>query len=417
MASQGAVAVAPADHAGDDVVELQRDDDADDGDPRRQGREGDGGGPAQRGELQLDAEPQQQGVRHRGVLGDVAVHPVLDEVEVEGGEAAGQEQAEAHPRVGLLLEVDHPAVQDHPLLAHAEVGGRGYGHAAGRAGVLQVLDVAPGPPHVHVDEEVRQHGPNSQRGNDEVHRDELPEDRKHPPQERDGADGGPQLQDPQIHPGNHVDDLAHAERVALRLRPARLDGPQEGVLLRRVVHERQEDAAAPDPPLGHQAALREHVPVLRDEVGVPAPHGGREHQAQGVAGEGNMAVDGVREAGELVQGREDRGHLDEPRLRQEVLEVDDRRLPDGEVPLRLARLEEVVRQGLEVVLVQLRVVVNHRDDHPGVVGLEAVLLLQLLHQLEEGPALVGGLSWDVVRQVRRMKRLRDEGKLLPEVPL
>mmetsp|Transcript_30385 Transcript_30385/g.83708 ORF Transcript_30385/g.83708 Transcript_30385/m.83708 type:complete len:333 (+) Transcript_30385:785-1783(+) len=201
------------------------------------------------------------------------------------------------------------------------------------------------------------------------------------------------------------------------LRPACLEGRHDGVLLGSVVQQWQEDGSAPDAPFGLEAALGEHVPVLGDEVGIPTADGGREHQAQGVAGEGHVAINWVRKAPELVDGCEERGRPNEERLRQVVLQVHDRRLPNRQVPPRLVCFKEVVGQGLKVVLMQLRIIIDHGDHNPGVVRLKAMFLLELIYKLKEGPTFIGGLPWHVVGQIWWMECLCDENKLVLKVPL
>mmetsp|Transcript_60020 Transcript_60020/g.178675 ORF Transcript_60020/g.178675 Transcript_60020/m.178675 type:complete len:202 (+) Transcript_60020:210-815(+) len=186
--SQRPVGVAAPHHPGHDVVEPQGHDDADGGDPLGEGREEKRREPSEDSRLEQQREPQQEGVGHEDVRAQAAVHPVPDQVQVEGAEAARQGYAEAQARVGLLLEVHDPAVQDDPLLVHAAVGGADR-HAARRAGLRHVLDVAPRLPHVDVDQEVREQGPYRQGAHHEVDRDELAEDREHPPDEDHGAAG------------------------------------------------------------------------------------------------------------------------------------------------------------------------------------------------------------------------------------
>mmetsp|Transcript_147967 Transcript_147967/g.368749 ORF Transcript_147967/g.368749 Transcript_147967/m.368749 type:complete len:554 (-) Transcript_147967:10-1671(-) len=196
------------------------------------------------------------------------------------------------------------------------------------------------------------------------------------------------------------------------LRPSGLYRAEDRLLLWRVIQQWQEDRARSDASLGHEDAFGHHVPVLGDEVGVPATHGRGEEETQGVAREGHVAIDRVRQASQLVQRSEEARCADQKRLRQVILEVHDWRLPDGEVPLRLRALEEVVSQGLEIVFVQLGIIIDHGDDNSGVVLLKAMLGLEFFDQLIERPALVRGLPWQVPRQVGRVESGGDEFELL-----
>mmetsp|Transcript_57833 Transcript_57833/g.134706 ORF Transcript_57833/g.134706 Transcript_57833/m.134706 type:complete len:296 (-) Transcript_57833:1103-1990(-) len=285
----------------------ERDDDPDCSNPLRQRREGQRREPGQATDLHHVPQPQQERVCHRAVGIYVTVHPVFNEMEVEGTSPACDQHAQGQACIGLLLEIHHPAVQDDPLLVHTALRTCGQGNAAGRAGLPKVLYVTPRPPHVEADEHMREHGPHPQRGHHKVHRDKLAHDREHAYEEHHSTPGRGQLEQPEVDVGDDIDDLGNTKRVAGRLRPPRLDGLQAGVLLGRVVEERQEDGPAPHAPARFQVALGEHVPVLRDVVGVPASHGGSKDQAQGVAGERHVAIDGVCEARKLVDRSEERG--------------------------------------------------------------------------------------------------------------
>mmetsp|Transcript_101497 Transcript_101497/g.326189 ORF Transcript_101497/g.326189 Transcript_101497/m.326189 type:complete len:289 (+) Transcript_101497:404-1270(+) len=85
----------------------------------------------------------------------------------------------------------------------------------------------------------------------------------------------------------HVDDLAEAQGVPLRLDPSGLNRGYEALALRRVVEDREKDRRDLKPASGREEALQSHVPVLRDPIRVPSLH--RLGQGRG---------DGVRRIGD-----------------------------------------------------------------------------------------------------------------------
>mmetsp|Transcript_9254 Transcript_9254/g.24599 ORF Transcript_9254/g.24599 Transcript_9254/m.24599 type:complete len:309 (-) Transcript_9254:88-1014(-) len=208
------------------------------------------------------------------------------------------------------------------------------------------------------------------------------------------ADGSPNT--PQM--SQHVDHLAETERMPLRLLEALIDCFPVRVADGGVVHHRQEDWGHPQPAGGGEEALQGHVPVLRDEVPVPAAHPLSEHRRERVGGVGHARGVGVGQVRELVLAGDQRGELHQRGLVAIVLEMQDGGLPYCEMPVRGltvgvgASVAEVVGQRGEVLPVKIAVGVGDRHyDVSDVVPL-LVYVARFLNQTVEGPLRVGGFA-------------------------
>mmetsp|Transcript_522 Transcript_522/g.1577 ORF Transcript_522/g.1577 Transcript_522/m.1577 type:complete len:343 (-) Transcript_522:394-1422(-) len=199
------------------------------------------------------------------------------------------------------------------------------------------------------------------------------------------------------------------------LAPAAQQCAAVSLLFGSVVQERQEDRSAPDTAFCLQVALGKHVPVLCQVLGVPAPNRRGQDQAERVARKIYVAIDGVCQAGQLIQRGKERRDPNQQRLSQVVFELADGGLPCCQVPLRHPRGQELIRQGLEVALVHLGVVVDDGEDDPGIMPRDAEVLFEDSTELLERPTFVRRLAWQVVRQTGRMVSRKDEPELLAKL--
>mmetsp|Transcript_105776 Transcript_105776/g.297963 ORF Transcript_105776/g.297963 Transcript_105776/m.297963 type:complete len:302 (-) Transcript_105776:746-1651(-) len=268
-----------------------------------------------------------------------------------------------------------------------------------------------------MDHELCQHIEDSRHAVHEVHLSELPENGADSPEVDESSERASGLEQAQVQALDHIDQLTDTEGMTFGLLPTAVACSQISILLRCVVQQRQEDGFTTNPASCHQGALGVHVPILGEVVGIPTADRGGQRQAQRVAGVVHMAIHRIRESSQLAQRGEEGRHPDEQGLPQVVFEVADGRLPRGNVPPRGRCCDEVVCQGLKVVLVELGIIVHDSDHHSGIVAVNSVVPFQLRTQGLEGKALVGGLAWHVVREVRRVEGDEDEAEAALELRL
>mmetsp|Transcript_15210 Transcript_15210/g.43507 ORF Transcript_15210/g.43507 Transcript_15210/m.43507 type:complete len:403 (-) Transcript_15210:844-2052(-) len=364
-----------AEHAGGEVLEPERLDDADASYPQRDRPVDERRGQTAEADLDLDSEPHQEHIAKAPVGVHVPFHALLHEPEVQRTQAPREDADDGAHRRGALLREDQPAVQEDLHVREALLL-RQHRHLARAVPLIEVRDLAPRPPHVEVDDDLRHDVPHGGHAVHEVHAPELRHDRRQAPEEGRRARGRGQLQQGQEAGTEHVDELTDSQCVPPGLAPAAEQRAAVGLLLGRVVEERQEDGMAPNAALRHQAALGKHVPVLCHVVRIPASHGRCQHQTDGIARERHVAINRVGKASQLMQSGEERRDPDQHRLSQVVLEMADGRLPRRHVARGLICGQELIGESLEVVRVHLRVVVHDRDDDPGIVPRDVEVLFE-----------------------------------------
>mmetsp|Transcript_33105 Transcript_33105/g.87540 ORF Transcript_33105/g.87540 Transcript_33105/m.87540 type:complete len:435 (+) Transcript_33105:138-1442(+) len=215
-----------------------------------------------------------------------------------------------------------------------------------------------------------------------------------------------------------VHQLAETQGVPLGLHPSGDEGLENGVTLGRVVQYGQEDRRYPQAPSSGEEALQGHVPILRDEVRVPSVHPHHQLCGDGVRRVRNAGGVRVGQVGQLVLASDEGRQPHHGGLRDVVLEVQDRRLPDRQVPvrrlaLRAAGVEEVVGEAREVLRVELAVRVADRED--AMLPLYAHLRDELTDDLFRGPLRVGRLARDLPGQPWRVVGREDGPELILEL--
>mmetsp|Transcript_16694 Transcript_16694/g.45206 ORF Transcript_16694/g.45206 Transcript_16694/m.45206 type:complete len:406 (+) Transcript_16694:259-1476(+) len=201
----------------------------------------------------------------------------------------------------------------------------------------------------------------------------------------------------------NVRHIREPQGMSLRLLPPCADGSEPGVVLGRVVDGGRHDRPHLRSSKGEQVTLDAHVPILSNPLGIPPSDCNRQRHGQRVRGVRESYRVRVRKCRALEHASEETADKNRRRLSVVVLEVQNWRLPEGQV-LHVAADDEITRYFLKVCLVELRVGVSHTQDNLCNV---CVPFLEARLELLEGPCCVARLPRWIVGKIRWVVGLHD----------